>query len=133
MLVLGATKQRQVVRDREPVYQGKRLSVWLREASMGSENQSFAVWLPEASANPAAHLRACQAVRQFGTNATPTLLEMVRQKDSSLVSKLIAPAHPEARELRVFYIAGKEPWARIGEEASDVRLIFAPGRCPAMT
>jgi hypothetical protein len=54
--------------EREPVYQGKRLSVWLHDYSDTGE--------------------VTNAVRQTGTNAIPTLLKMLRKKDSSVVCML---------------------------------------------
>jgi hypothetical protein len=60
---------------REPEYQGKGLRTWLSEARYES--------------NWEARGRAEAAVRHIGTNAIPTLLEMLRQKDSPLASKLI--------------------------------------------
>jgi HEAT repeat protein len=56
--------------EREPVYQGKPLSVWLQEC--------------RADYRGPAH----DAVRQIGTNAIPTLLKMLTKKDSLVVSKL---------------------------------------------
>jgi hypothetical protein len=61
--------------EREPAYQGKGLRTWLREARWQS--------------NWEARGRAEAAIRHIGTNAIPTLLEMLRQKDSPLPSKLI--------------------------------------------
>src|SRR5438045_5789104 len=55
--------------EHEPVYQGKRLSVWLRDSSGTSE--------------------LTNAVRQIGTNGIPTLLKMLRKRESPSVSKLI--------------------------------------------
>jgi hypothetical protein len=63
------------LREREPEYQGKGLRTWLREAR-GQSN-----WQARGSAEA--------AIRHIGTNAIPTLLEMLRQKDSPLTSKLI--------------------------------------------
>jgi len=58
----------QVMRRQEPVYQGKPLSSWLiASATTGS---------------PEAQEQANAAVRQVGTNALPTLLRMLRAKDS---------------------------------------------------
>jgi hypothetical protein len=51
------------------------LRTWLREARGQSNRQTRG--------------RADAAVRHIGTNAIPTLLEMLRQKDSPLTSKLI--------------------------------------------
>lgn len=55
--------------EREPVYQGKRLSVWLRDSSGTGE--------------------LTNAVRQIGTNGIPTLLTMLCKKDSPTFSRLI--------------------------------------------
>ena len=63
------------LREREPVYQGKGLRTWLSEARYES--------------NWEARGRAEAAIRHVGTNAIPTLLEMLRQKDSPLASKLV--------------------------------------------
>jgi hypothetical protein len=60
---------------REPVYQGKGLRTWLGEARHESNWQTRG--------------RAEAAIRHIGTNAIPTLLEMLRQKDSPLASKMI--------------------------------------------
>jgi hypothetical protein len=62
-------------REREPEYQGKGLRTWLSEARWES--------------NWEARGRAEAAIRHIGTNAIPKLLEMLRQKDSPLTSKLI--------------------------------------------
>jgi len=58
----------QVLQPREPVYQGKPLSFWLIYGK------------PQESED---------AVRQAGTNAIPTLLRMLRAKDSALKVKLM--------------------------------------------
>lgn len=57
-------------RPREPVYQGKRLSVWLQG------NQTNRVQMTEA-------------VRAIGTNSIPTLLRLLREDDSSLKPMLL--------------------------------------------
>ena len=56
-------------RHAEPAYQGKRLSEWLRDFDNGWD---FDPDVP-----------AVVAVRQMGTNALPTLLEMIKHRDSS--------------------------------------------------
>jgi HEAT repeat protein len=67
----------------EPVYKGKTLSKWLKVYTpliwrvKGPEELSEA----EQDANA--------AVRQAGTNAIPTLLRMLRAKDSTLTTKLL--------------------------------------------
>jgi HEAT repeat protein len=65
----------QALRERQPVYQGKRLSSWLKVYRLG--------WMIHTTLN------ADEAVRQVGTNALPTLLRMLRAKDSALKVKLM--------------------------------------------
>ena len=59
--------------EREPVYQGKRLSFWLYEAYAGNGRNGEG---------------AEEGMRQAGTNAIPTLLRMLRAKDSGLRVKV---------------------------------------------
>jgi hypothetical protein len=64
--------------EREPVYQGKGLRVWLAEyyyATLGQGGERRAI--------------AASGIRHIGTNAIPTLLNMLRKKDSPVVSTLI--------------------------------------------
>ena len=76
----------QVLRLREPVHQGRRLSVWLKAYELnglaGAESWQVRVEQQEAD----------EAVRQAGTNALPTLLWMLRAKDSALKVNLMALA-----------------------------------------
>jgi HEAT repeat protein len=65
---------RQVRQQREPVYQGKPLSEWL---------------LRDNRRTGEAHKDAIAAVLQAGTNAIPTLLRMLRAKDSALKVRLM--------------------------------------------
>jgi hypothetical protein len=77
LVILAGVIAWQVLREREPVYQGKRLSVWL---------QGYQVWnyqLREDSPGVDA------AVRQIGTNALPTLFRMLSAKDSALRLMLV--------------------------------------------
>ena len=73
----------QVLRLREPVYRGKRLSIWLNAYRIyglaGVETWQVRVEQQEAD----------EAVRQIGTNALPTLLRMLRANDSALKVKLM--------------------------------------------
>jgi hypothetical protein len=68
LVAIGGVIAWQILRGREhePVYRGKRLSLWL--------NYRTALKAQEAH----------DAVRQAGTNAIPTLLRMLRAKDSGL-------------------------------------------------
>lgn len=67
--------------NREPVYEGKRLSQWLEGFSLAQPQDTEE---PEAMAREAAH-----AVRQIGTNALPSLLKMLRARDSALKRRLM--------------------------------------------
>jgi hypothetical protein len=78
MLVGVSAWQVLCLREREPVYQGKRLRVWLGE---------YDGWTPRGAIE--ARNAAEAAIRQIGTNALPTLLSMLRKEDSPLVSLLI--------------------------------------------
>ena len=63
---------------REPVYKGKRLSIWLdtyRKYGLAGV-ETWQVRLEQQEAD--------EAVRQIGTNALPTLLRMLRAQDSTL-------------------------------------------------
>lgn len=71
----------EVLREREPVYQGKSLSQWLEEY-----NQNF-LFL-----NSPIRAQAKSAVGQIGTNALPILLEWTAKKDSILKKELMALA-----------------------------------------
>src|SRR5262245_6451259 len=64
------------LRRHEPVYQGKVLSVWLREASTGT-------W-PRPTPVP-----ADEAIRQIGTNGFPIIVQLLRSRDSVLKSRLL--------------------------------------------
>jgi len=60
-------------RSNEPVYQGRRLSAWLRVV---------------ASVNEVEADQATEAVKEMGTNALPTLIRMLGTRESLLKSKL---------------------------------------------
>jgi hypothetical protein len=70
----------QTSREREPVYQGKRLSAWLEILFA----QSFSSDNPDDRAN--------QAVRHFGTNALPFLMERLQAQDTPLKEMMMALA-----------------------------------------
>jgi hypothetical protein len=69
---------------REPVYQGKRLSIWLLIYA-GRYDIAPA---PSYDEREQARNMVRDCLRQLGTNAVPTLLNMLGKKDSILVSKL---------------------------------------------
>ncbi len=84
----------QVLRKREPVYQGKGLREWLIEYSRGSNTGTEK------------QVQARNAVRRIGTNAIPTLLTMLRERDSTLASRL--KDLWDRRILRLRYLSGNE-------------------------
>ena len=64
----------QVLRQREPVYQGQRLSVWLTRYGDGDYT---------AVTQQIAKKEVDVAVRHMGTNAVPFLVRRIRAKDSA--------------------------------------------------
>ncbi len=82
-------------REPEPVYQGKPLRYWLPPAQPEPvyQGKPLRYWVAKtASQGQTASdlIQADQAVRHIGTNAIPTLLEMLQEKDSTLKLKWIA-------------------------------------------
>ena len=89
---------------REPVYQGKRLSDWLRDLDDNT--------LAADSRN-----RAVDAVRQIGSNCLPTLAEMLHSSDSWPKRKLIDLVGNQSR-IRFHFTTAQERrgWAIQGIE-----------------
>jgi hypothetical protein len=85
------------MRPREPVYQGKRLSRWVKdlgEVEMVGDRSFFTVDAPRnmRMAGPPAqgqHELAAEALRKIGTNAMPELMAMLDSKDSRLIRKIM--------------------------------------------
>jgi hypothetical protein len=71
----------QVLREREPVYQGKRLSAWLKQ--YGTNH-----WA--AGSGGELDKQAETAIRQIGTNAIPLYLSIITTRESPLKLKLLA-------------------------------------------
>jgi hypothetical protein len=86
---------------REPVYQGKRLSSWL-EAYRLYGVAGVETWQVRAEQQ-----MADEAVRKAGTNALPTLLRMLRAKDSALKVKLMGLAQRQ-HFIRITYLPAEE-------------------------
>ena len=78
LVMLAAMISWQVLHLREPVYQGRRLNDWLSAYKLhglaGVETWQVRMQQQEAE----------EALRRAGTNALPTLLRMLRAKDSAL-------------------------------------------------
>lgn len=64
------------LRPREPVYQGKRLGVWVANLSPGNSQEAW--------------LQGGEALRQMGTNALPFLVRMLESSDSRLKLRLMS-------------------------------------------
>jgi len=83
--------------DREPVYQGKRLSAWLNPTSYNGDWDSW-----QASKH-----MADEAVIQIGTNGLPCLLRMLQAKDSAFQVALINALRKQ-RVLVIHYTSTQE-------------------------
>lgn len=79
----------------EPTYEGKSFSYWLRQSWEGADVDARA--------------KAEMAVTKIGTNAIPTLLQMLRAKESPLKIKLLTWAS-QRHILRFRYIKGTINW-----------------------
>jgi hypothetical protein len=73
----------QTPRQREPVYQGKPLSFWLKDFELDAQ-------LGKPSSD-----QAVEAVRQAGTNAFPILLRLFRARDSDLKHRVTSLARKQ--------------------------------------
>ena len=83
-----------VRREREPVFEGKPLSYWLHEYSATMVAGAIPRTEPDLAAR---NEKAVKAVRVIGTNAIPSLLKMLRAKDSTFIRKL----HDWARIVKI--------------------------------
>lgn len=84
LTVLAGVTARRVLQsgEREPVYRGKPLSLWL---------QTYSPLSPSGRGSPA-WSETDDAVRHIGTNSIPALLRMLRVTDSKLKLQLVALA-----------------------------------------
>jgi HEAT repeat protein len=82
LVVIAGVGVWQGLREREPVYQGRRLNVWLEILHR----------------EKLAHLddRAKQAIRHIGTNALPVLIERLRTHDTPLKQLIMKWAQKQA-------------------------------------
>ena len=84
----------QAFREREPAYDGKSLTFWLR---------TYAPTSPSGRNSPE-WTRTDDAVRHLGTNCIPTLLGMIRQKDSPAKLWLIVLAQKCGLTKRIHFV-----------------------------
>jgi hypothetical protein len=90
----------QVWPNREPVYRDEPLSYWLKGFDIGYNSPG----------KPSYH-EAVEAVRQASTNSLPTLLRMLRSRDSDLNHRLIRLAQKQP-VIKVNYVsADRQRWA----------------------
>lgn len=75
LLSLALAFQFNGVRSHEPVAQGKRLGIWLKDLPFGRPGEK--------------RQRAQEAIQEMGTNALPALLAMLNSEDSPFTLKLI--------------------------------------------
>ena len=123
-LALAGVIAWQVLHLREPVYQGRRLSSRLEAYKLhgvaGVETWQVRVEQQEAD----------EAMRQIGTNTLPTLLRMLRAKDSALKVKLMDLAQKQ-RFIHINYIPSDELNYR-GCSAFGVLRVKAQSAVPAL-
>jgi hypothetical protein len=102
LVVIGGVSAWQGLREREPVYKGKPLSVWLNAYRLhglaGVETWQVRVEQQKAD----------EAVRQAGTNALPTLLRMLQAKDSAFKVRLMNLAERQ-HFINIKYTPAKKP------------------------
>ena len=99
LALLGAAVW-QVLREPAPVYKGKPLTFWLKGFDIGYNDPRK----PDFD-------ECVEAVRQAGTNALPTLLRMLRTRDSDLKHRLTRLAQKQ-RLIKIDYVtADRQRWA----------------------
>ena len=96
LIALSGVIAWQLLREREPVYRGKRLSVWL--VQYGTNHWSKGHW--SVGRRGELDTQAENAIRQIGTNAISTCLRIIATRDSPLFK--VVPLLPE-RWVAPFY------------------------------
>ena len=91
----------QVVRPREPVYQGRRLSAWLERFSPDGDT-------PDVD----------EAVRTVGTNTIPLLLQNLQAKDSRL-RLMLSVLGLEYTPARIRHMRAEKGFSALGADASN--------------
>jgi len=94
LVVIAAVAAFCALRPREPVYEGKRLSEWLRDLDDNT--------LAADSRN-----RAVGAVLQIGSNCVPTLVELLHSSDSWLKRRLMESVGNQSR-IRFHFTTAQE-------------------------
>jgi hypothetical protein len=106
---------------REPVYDGKPISYWLKGYTSGRFNPAH----PGGPSVPT-YSEADDAIRHMGTNAIPTLIQMLREKESPLKHTLVSLAKKQ-HFFRLTYmspadktLAAMRAFDAIGPQATEV-------------
>jgi hypothetical protein len=86
IIVIGLTLLVSNSRRSEPVFHGKRLSVWLDAFSNGLITTDAS---PAPSGKIGAQIEARAALRDAGTNALPILLKLVEANDGAIKAKIL--------------------------------------------
>ncbi|WP_160164662.1 HEAT repeat domain-containing protein [Pedosphaera parvula] len=75
-------------RSREPEFQGRSLSAWLKQLDDGDTDRGieWSVWRPRQSSSQA---QAAQAIREIGTNSLPFLIKRMTRHESPLKTKAL--------------------------------------------
>ena len=118
--------------EREPVYQGKKLSEWLRAYALAEAelDRTADYGLNSYRGDPWDTLRVpAEAVQHIGTNAVPFLLKWIqyeqpwwRKKAYIYYSKL--PSRMQTRSI-TWWIWGAEPYARKNRAINAFRILGA--------
>jgi len=116
LVILAGLIAWQGLRQQEPVYGGKTLTLWLRTYAPSA---SFRLHSPEWNA-------ADDAVRHMGTNCFPILLRLIRQKDSPAKLWLVAFAQKHGMTKRIHFVpaaarnvAASRAFIALGNMAKD--------------
>jgi HEAT repeat protein len=109
LVAVGSVIVWQALQPGEPVYQGRPLSSWLTTYRTRLTAYRTRVQINESIPTEAriAQQKADEAVRDAGTNALPTLLRMLRAKDSALKVKLLDLAKRQ-RFIKIKYTPAEE-------------------------
>jgi hypothetical protein len=100
----------------EPVYEGKRLSKWLEEGLPRPGEPWQWAWETD------------QAVLHIGTNAIPTLLRLLRVKDSPFKARVLALVGSQ----RIFKVMPAGDWNLAAAEGFNTLGASAYGAVPAL-
>jgi HEAT repeat protein len=131
LVVVGSVIAWQVLRLREPVYQGKTLNAWLQEY-VAADNQ-----FPVTEEKAASLRRAGDGIRRIGTNALPFLVQMARAKDSPFKRFITAAARNQSlirvhlrtdKEIRDLAVVGFYALGPIGKDAVPVLVELLNGQ-----